>query len=96
VGARLNRIWNKSCGVEGFRDLVITVRFRLTIDGQLIGQPDVVSPPQPGNSVWVAAVDRAVRAVNQAAPFTELPRQTYGQWKTFNAIFNGREACQTP
>jgi hypothetical protein len=35
-----------------------------------------------------------VRAVNQAAPFTELPRQTYGQWKSFTAIFNGREACQ--
>jgi protein TonB len=94
VGARLNRIWNKSCGVEGFRDLVITVRFHLSIEGQLIGQPEVVSGQQPGNSVWVAAADRARRAVNQAAPFTELPRQTYGQWKTFTAIFDGKTACQ--
>jgi protein TonB len=94
VGARLNRIWNKSCGVEGFRDLVITVRFNLSIDGQLIGQPEVISGQQPGNSVWVAAADRAKRAVNQAAPFTELPRQTYGQWKSFTAIFDGKTACQ--
>lgn len=94
VGARLNRIWNKSCGVEGFRDLVITVRFHLSIDGQLVGQPEIVSGQQPGNSVWVAAADRARRAVNQAAPFTELPRQTYGQWKTFTAIFDGKTACQ--
>lgn len=93
VGARLNRIWNKSCGVEGFRDLVITLRFHLTIEGQLIDQPEVVSAPQLGNSVWVAAVDRAKRAVNQAAPFTELPRQTYGQWKTFIANFDGKQAC---
>ncbi len=93
VGARLNRIWNKSCGVEGFRDLIITVRFHLSIDGQLIDQPEVVSPPQLGNSVWVAAADRAKRAVNQAAPFTELPRQTYGQWKTFIANFDGKQAC---
>jgi protein TonB len=96
VGARLNRIWNKSCGVEGFRDLVIRVRFNLTIDGQLLGAPQVMDPAPPGNSVWQAAADRAVRAVNQAAPFSELPRQTYGQWKSFTAIFNGREACQNP
>jgi len=94
VGARLNRIWNKSCGVEGFRDLVITVRFHLSVDGQLLGQPEIVSSPQPGNSVWIAAADRAKRAVNQAAPFTELPRQTYGQWKTFIANFDGKKACE--
>ncbi|MEI9889576.1 MAG: hypothetical protein WDN45_02105 [Caulobacteraceae bacterium] len=96
VGARLNRIWNKSCGVEGFRDLVIRVKFNLTIEGQLAGPPQVLDPAPQGNSVWQAAADRAVRAVNQAAPFAELPRQTYGQWKSFTAIFNGREACQNP
>ena len=48
VGARLNRIWNKSCGVEGFRDLVIIVEFHLSIDGQLVGQPQVVSTPPAG------------------------------------------------
>jgi protein TonB len=96
VGARLNRIWNKSCGIEGFRDVVIRVKFNLTVEGQLLGVPQVLAPPPPGNSVWQAAADRAVRAVNQAAPFAELPRQTYGQWKTFTAIFNGREACQNP
>jgi outer membrane biosynthesis protein TonB len=94
VGARLNRIWNKSCGVEGFRDLVIHVKFNLTPQGALQGAPQVLDPPQAGNGVWQAAADRAVRAVVQAAPFAELPRQTYGEWKTFTAIFNGKEACQ--
>jgi outer membrane biosynthesis protein TonB len=94
VGARLNRIWNKSCGVEGFRDIVIRVKFNLTIDGQLLGAPQVLDRAPPGNAVWQAAADRATRAVVQAAPFSELPRQTYGQWKSFTAIFNAREACQ--
>ena len=91
---RLNRLWNKSCGVEGFRDLKISVRFELSIDGQLIGQPEVIGSQQPGNSVWVAAADRAKRAVNQAAPFSGLPRQTYGQWRNFTAVFDGQIACQ--
>jgi outer membrane biosynthesis protein TonB len=94
VGARLNRIWNKSCGVEGFRDVVIRVKFNLTPEGALQGVPQVMDVAQAGNSVWQAAADRAVRAVVQAAPFAELPRQTYGQWKTFTAIFNCKEACQ--
>jgi protein TonB len=94
VGARLNRIWNKSCGVEGFRDVVIHVKFNLTPEGGLQGAPQVLDPPQSGNPVWQAAADRAVRAVVQAAPFGELPRATYGQWRVFNAVFNGKEACQ--
>jgi protein TonB len=94
VGARLNRIWNKSCGVEGFRDIVIHVKFNLTIDGQLLGSPEVLDRAPPGNSVWQAAADRATRAVRQATPFNELPRQTYNQWRTFTAIFDGKTACQ--
>jgi outer membrane biosynthesis protein TonB len=94
VVGRLNRIWNKSCGVEGFRDVVIPVKFNLTPDGALIGPPQIQGPQQPGNPVWQAAADRALRAVNQAAPFAELPKATYGQWKTFTAVFNGKEACQ--
>ncbi len=94
VGARLNRIWNKACSTEGFREIVIPMRFSLSIDGQLLGEPQPVGAQQPGNPVWVAAKERAIRAVHAAAPFTELPRQTYGQWRNFTAIFNGREACQ--
>ena len=94
VTGRLNRLWNKSCGVEGFRDLKISVRFELSVDGQLIGQPEVIGSQQPGNSVWVAAADRAKRAVSQAAPFSGLPRQTYGQWRNFTAVFDGQIACQ--
>ena len=94
VAGRIKRLWNPSCGVEGFRDLVIPVQFHLTPDGALSGVPTVLGPPQPGNPVWRAAADRAVRAVIAAQPFSGLPRQTYSEWKTFNLNFQGKEACQ--
>jgi hypothetical protein len=90
---RVERLWNKSCGIEGFRDLVIPVQFRLSPEGALIGAPTVLGSAPAGNTVWQAAADRAVRAVIAAQPFTELPRSTYGQWKGITLKFNGKEAC---
>ncbi len=94
VGARLNRIWNKACGVEGFRDIVVQVRFNLTPDGAVEGSPQVLNEPAAPSAVWTAAKDRAVRAVFQAAPFRELPRQTYSTWRTFTAVFDAKQACK--
>ena len=94
VGARLNRIWNKACGVEGFRDIVVQVRFNLTPDGAVEGPPQVLNEPAAPTPVWTAAKDRAVRAVFQAAPFRELPRQTYSNWRTFTAVFDAKQACK--
>jgi hypothetical protein len=94
VGARLNRIWNKSCSVPGFRDQVVQVTFNLNIDGSLSGDPHADGYDPRAATVREGAIERALTAVRQAAPFRELPRETYGQWKHFTAIFNGREACQ--
>jgi outer membrane biosynthesis protein TonB len=94
VGARLNRIWNKSCGVEGFRDIIVQVRFNLTQEGAVDGTPQVLNEPAAPSDVWTASKDRAVRAVFQAAPFRELPRQTYSTWRTFTAVFDAKEACK--
>ena len=93
VGARLNRMWNKRCDVEGFRKLDdIQVQFQLTPDGDLEGSPQVVSPRRT-DPAWQAAADAAVRAVYQAKPFRELPRQTYSQWRTFTANYQAKKAC---
>jgi outer membrane biosynthesis protein TonB len=94
VGARLNRIWNKACGVEGFRDITVQVRFNLTPDGAVEGSPIVLNEPAAPSAVWTAAKDRAMRAVFQAAPFRELPKQTYSTWRTFTAVFDAKEACK--
>lgn len=92
VGDRLMRMWNPNCSVEGAGSVVVRVRFNLTRDGELAGDPQVLD--QGSGAVWQAAADRARRAVAQAAPYSELPKQNYNQWKTFTAKFNGQEACR--
>lgn len=92
VGARLMRMWNPNCSVEGAGAVIVRVRFNLTPEGELAGPPQLLD--QGSSAVWQAAADRAVRAVAQAAPYTELPKQTYSQWKTFTARFNGEQACK--
>lgn len=86
----LQRRWNPNCEVAGGRDVVVRVVFTLAASGQVQGEvsADQENSPDP---VVRAATDRAVRAVYQAAPFRNLPRELYGRRIAVN--FNAREAC---
>lgn len=86
----LQRRWNPNCEVEGGREVQIRTTFVLGPSGQVIG--DVTSQVRAGSGgVAQAAAERATRAVYAAAPFTNLPRELYGQRIAVN--FNAREAC---
>ncbi|WP_304170014.1 TonB C-terminal domain-containing protein [Phenylobacterium aquaticum] len=87
----LQRRWNPNCEVEGGRDVKVRVTFTLGPGGQLVGVVDAGGQEESGNSVVKAAAERAIRAVHQAAPFSNLPRDFFGQRVTVN--FNAREAC---
>ena len=86
----IQRYWNPNCAVEGGRDVKITVRFRLGLNGQVSGKvtPEILSANLP---VAQAAAERAVRAVYAAAPFRGLPTDYYGP--PISLSFNAREAC---
>lgn len=86
----LQRRWNPNCEVEGGRDVLVRVVFRLGPGGQVIGEPqaEIRSARTP---VAIAAADRAVRAVYAASPFRTLPRDYFGPSIAVN--FNAREAC---
>ena len=92
VGERLNRMWNPNCSVEGAGAVIVRVQFNLTEEGELDGPPQLLD--HGSSAVWQAAADRAVRAVAQAAPYKELPKASYKQWKSFRARFNGEQACR--
>ena len=90
MSAELQRIWNPNCDVTGGGDANIRVAFRLASNGRLIGQPES-SAEGATDPVIKAASDRAKSAVNQAAPYQNLPPQLYGPKITVN--FNARQAC---
>jgi protein TonB len=90
MAAELQRLWNPNCEVAGGADVDIKVSFRLGPAGRLIGQPES-SAENAADPVVKAASDRAVRAVNQAQPFADLPSELYGPKIAVN--FNARQAC---
>jgi outer membrane biosynthesis protein TonB len=86
----LERRWNPNCDVEGGRDVQVLVKFTLGQAGQVVGQ--VTADGQTSsNPVVQAAADRAVRAVYAASPFSNLPRELYGQ--SIKVRFDARKAC---
>lgn len=91
LAGELQRRWNPNCEVEGGRDVRVRVTFVVGPGGGLLGPVDAGGQERSPNSVVKAAADRAIRAVHQAAPFSNLPRDIIGQRVAVN--FNAREAC---
>ena len=90
LAEELQRRWNPNCDVEGARDVLVLVTFKIGPGGQVAG--NVGSSITRGQgAVAQASADRAVRAVYAASPFRNLPRELYGQSVRVN--FNAREAC---
>jgi outer membrane biosynthesis protein TonB len=96
ISARLARLWNPNCGVEGAANIVVKVRLTLSPSGQLIraNLVDEQRVLQSGDAVLQAAGTRALTAVARAAPYAELPAETYADWKSFVVSFDARQICR--
>jgi protein TonB len=86
----INRRWNVNCDVEGGRDVLVRVRFRLGAGGQVVGDPvsEILSAKSP---VAQVGAERAVRAIFASTPARGLPHEYYGG--EFRLNFIAREAC---
>ena len=96
ISARLARRWNPNCGVEGAANIVVKVRLTLSPSGRLIraNLVDEQRVLQSGDAVLQAAGTRALTAVARAAPYAELPAETYADWKSFVVSFDARQICR--
>jgi outer membrane biosynthesis protein TonB len=93
--AKLNRLWNPNCGVEGAGAVVIKVAMRLAPDGMLSARPQVTA--QTGDAppaVVQAAAQRAVSAVSRGAPYDEIsPARLASFHDGFIVKFDAKSAC---
>jgi outer membrane biosynthesis protein TonB len=91
LAGELQRLWNPNCDAPG-GDVTVRVTFKLTASGRLDGSP-ASSQANTSDSALKAASDRAVRAVYEGEPFSDLPPALYGQNITVN--FNQKTYCSS-
>ncbi|WP_316015754.1 hypothetical protein [Roseobacter sp. HKCCA0434] len=83
--------WNISFqGIENWQSFRVTVRFELTPDGQLSGEPRAIVPQnlEGGFGVAFNAAVRAIKRAAQEGVFAVLPRESYGRWQVIEMTFD--------
>ncbi len=86
-----NQCWNIPAGAKGAEGLRVTIRFRLSPEGELIGSPKVVDSGRmnsPGQEFYRTAAESALRAVRKCAPYDFLPKAQYDLWRDMEIIFD--------
>ena len=89
---RISRCWRPMplLGQAGAKDVVVTIRVELTLDGNVDGEPALVDPnPLPsGNQAYRVALELARSAVRGCAPYDKLPKEKYQRWRNIEISFN--------
>lgn len=91
--AKLIRLWNPNCGVDGANTVIVKVQMHLSTSGALSAAPQVVSTSGSPPGVVQAAAGRATSAVVRGAPFDEISPEHLRSMNNFVFVFNGQTAC---
>jgi hypothetical protein len=83
--SQITRCWVIPTGWTAPREVTVSVRFQLNLDGSVAGMPEVVE--YPASQYGPVAGDNAVRAVMQCGPYA-LPAEKYDQWKDVQLRFS--------
>ncbi len=83
IARRIKPRWEPPSGPE-VEKITTFLRFRLNPDGSLAGRPEMVRQTGVNDTNRAQAsrhAEQAIRAVQLAAPFDDLPEQYYEAWK---------------
>jgi TolA protein len=83
----IEKNWSIMPGQVSSNDIVITVKFQLDQDGNIVGEPEVSGKGGDGSPLS-ALEGGALRAVKKSAPFDQLPKEKYDTWKVVTVNFN--------
>ncbi|MGH6858929.1 MAG: hypothetical protein ACRECY_01655 [Phyllobacterium sp.] len=84
----IQKCWNIPAGAEDAEGLKVTVKMRLTREGDVEGSPEVTG--SGSSAVQRAAVESARRAVLRCAPYS-LPQEKYDTWSNVTVNFDPRD-----
>jgi hypothetical protein len=90
-GLRLavQRCWNVPAGLRDVAELKVTLAAELAVDGQVINASIRLIEPSPAPDLrYQAAYDAGRRALLRCAPYSDLPREKYAQWRNIEVVFN--------
>src|SRR5262249_43512152 len=89
IKRKLMSLWNPPAANENPAELVVTIRFKLKRDGTLDGGPLVMTSGR--SERFMVARMRAISAIFQAQPFSNLPQDKYDMWRELEITFDPRE-----
>jgi membrane protein involved in colicin uptake len=83
----IEKNWSIMPGMVTDNGIVITVKFKLDENGQIVGNPEVKG--SGGDESALRALEGgAYRAVMKSAPFDQLPKDKYDTWKVVTVNFH--------
>ena len=81
--------WSVPAGVREAEDLRITVGVELDPGGGIVdGTIRLLDPAVPPDTRYEAAFRAARIALLRCAPYSDMPRDKYAQWRTLEVVFN--------
>jgi hypothetical protein len=90
-GLRLavQKCWNLPAGLRDAGELKVTLAAELNPDGSIVGGSVRLVEPNPvPDARFQQAYEAGRRALLRCAPYTDLPRDKFAQWRELEVVFN--------
>ena len=85
----VQRCWNVPAGLRDANELKVTLAAELAADGSVITSSIRLIEPSPApDARFKSAFDAGRRALIRCSPYSDLPRDKFGQWRNIEVVFN--------
>jgi hypothetical protein len=91
--ARLMSCWSPPIGVTTSNRLVVVVKFSLSKDGAVSGEPTVIN--RGADPLFKVAAESAIRAIRSCQPY-RLPTSKYEAWRDIEVKFDPNDLTRPP
>ncbi len=85
----VQRCWNLPAGLRDAGELKVTLAAGLNPDGSIVsGSVRLIEPNPAPDPRFQQAYEAGRRALLRCAPYSDLPREKYAQWREIEVVFN--------